>query len=184
MLSQHPGSLMKITLLASAIALALAAPASAAITIGDTLKIDYIFPFLGNVIQSTNSFVYTGAGQTVGIASTTNLILSDNSVTFANNFGLVGASFASVPYDGSVLTNLSNPSAFAGWTVTSSSHPYTAAFLSGSAIGVNFSGKAYIDGGAVTISGGVPEASAWTMLIAGFGMIGFTARRRRAAVAA
>ena len=174
---------MKIALLASAIALAVAAPASAAINIGDILNVEYRFSDLSTVFATTGNFVYTGAGQTVVSAGITSVILGTNSVTFSNNQNLIGASFTTAANNGPVLTNVTNGSAFSGWTVTSFTQPYTSAVLSGSAIGVNFSGQVY-NGGTVTISGAVPEVSTWTMMIAGFGMIGFAARRRKVAVAA
>jgi hypothetical protein len=40
---------------------------------------------------------------------------------------------------------------------------------------------AFVDGKAI---GGIPEASSWAMLIAGFGLVGAASRRRRATVAA
>lgn len=174
---------MKIALLASAIAIGLAAPASAAISIGDTLKIEYNYPTLVSVYATSGTFTYTGAGQTVVSAGITAVILGNNSVIFSNNQGLDGNDFLSSSYNGPVLTNLTNGSAFSGWTVTSFTQPYTSALLSGSAIGINIAGQTY-NGGSVTISGAVPEASTWTMLIAGFGLIGLAARRRRVAVAA
>ena len=52
---------------------------------------------------------------------------------------------------------------------------------------VNCSGNTYHQFGgdtAFTLSGGVPEPETWAMMIAGFGMVGFAARRRSAAIAA
>lgn len=54
-------------------------------------------------------------------------------------------------------------------------------FLSFRALGTSDGLGGYLDN--ITISS-VPEASTWAMLIAGFGMVGFAARRRKAAVAA
>jgi hypothetical protein len=39
------------------------------------------------------------------------------------------------------------------------------------------------DYSSVPAGGGVPEPATWTMLIAGFGLVGGLARRRRASVA-
>ena len=174
---------MKFAILASAIALAVTAPASATIHIGDMLNIQYRFPTLGSIFADSGNFMYTGVGQTVVSAGITAVILGGNSVEFANNQGFNGAVFSSSSNNGPVLTDLTNGSAFSGWTVTSFTQPYTSANLGNSAIGVNFAGQTY-NGGSVTISGAVPEAATWALMIVGFGMVGVTARRRAAAVAA
>ncbi len=69
----------------------------------------------------------------------------------------------------------------------------TGAFCNWTAVGVNFAGTAYsIDFGGTAnqtgfdditfgsaTPGGVPEPATWAMLITGFGLVGFAARRRR-----
>jgi hypothetical protein len=56
--------------------------------------------------------------------------------------------------------------------------PTTIAFTNGTPFGDNMLG---LDDVSVT---GVPETATWAMLIIGFGLIGVSARRRKAAVAA
>ncbi len=49
---------------------------------------------------------------------------------------------------------------------------------------INLGGTDLVEGGQLfLLQAGVPEASTWAMLIAGFGVVGFAARRRRAAAA-
>lgn len=72
-----------------------------------------------------------------------------------------------------------------GW-VSRSTSPFS--LTNGETYTIEFAGlsqgdnTAFIDSIALT-AGAVPEASTWSMLIAGFGMIGFAARRRRAVAA-
>lgn len=73
--------------------------------------------------------------------------------------------------------------AFCNWT------PVGVAFA-GTAYSIDFSGAANLTGfdnitfGRDTPGGIVPEPATWAMLIAGFGLVGFAARRRRVAFAA
>ncbi|WP_156256127.1 Npun_F0296 family exosortase-dependent surface protein [Sandarakinorhabdus oryzae] len=50
--------------------------------------------------------------------------------------------------------------------------------------GVAFEFDSFAAEGAITTGGGVPEPATWAMLLAGFGMVGVSARRRRPTVAA
>jgi PEP-CTERM motif len=155
-----------------------AGPASAFIHIGDTLDIQYNYPGLGIVFSDSGNFIYTGPGQSVLIADITTLILGGNSVVFANNIPAnIGQIFFTVPYNGPVLIDVSNGSAFSGWGVTSATAAYTSALLTSSEIGVNFSGQTYT-GGAVTIAGAVPEPAVWTMMLVGIGGLGAALRSR------
>lgn len=56
--------------------------------------------------------------------------------------------------------------------------------LSGGFNPANFEAGAYDSFAANAATGGVPEPASWAMLIAGFGMVGFAARRRKTVVAA
>ncbi len=50
--------------------------------------------------------------------------------------------------------------------------------------GTPFGGNGPQSTGTLTLTAAVPEASTWIMLVAGFGLVGVSARRRKAAVAA
>ena len=167
---------------AAAVLVAIAASPAAAhaeIVIGDTLDVQYTYPNIGTVNSDPGNFTYTGAGQSVFSAGITTVFLSDNQVVFANdNGGLIGQPFSSSSFNGPILYDLTNGSAFAGWGVTSATQPYTSAYLTNSGIGVNFEGQIY-NGGSVTISGAVPEPSTWAMMVLGFAGVGFMAYRRK-----
>jgi PEP-CTERM motif len=110
----------------------------------------------------------------------TAVLLGGDAVVFANNqSGLDGNVFSnSAPFNGPILTDVTNASAFSGWTVTSATAGYTSAYLTGGAIGVNFSGQLYNGGEVVIGASGVPEPSTWAMLMLGFGSLGFAGYRR------
>jgi len=62
-----------------------------------------------------------------------------------------------------------------------SGHNFLLSVLGSDCQPTGHAGYVYLDGfGAVTPPGGVPEPSAWAMLIGGFGLAGATMRRRRA----
>ena len=113
---------------------------------------------------------YWGGGQQFGFGGPT-------TEKFTAIFG--GESFDTI--------TVSNPEA--GWTGwIKETHTFTATstsqLLSFLATGTPDGQPPFsiIDG--VSLTGGVPEASSWAMLIAGFGLVGAAARRRRTAVAA
>ena len=74
-----------------------------------------------------------------------------------------------------------------GWVPFSFTTPSAGAYtlvLAGRNVGDNAGGTTGSVIDAVTVSGAVPEASTWAMLIAGFGLVGAVSRRRRIATAA
>jgi hypothetical protein len=176
---------MKLKLVALA-ALALSAltaagaPANATISIGDTLDVQYNFPGLGSIYGDSGDFTYTGAGQSVLSGGITTVFLGGSEVIFANDqSGLNGNTFSNgFSFNGPIVTDLTNGSAFSGWSVTSATAGYTSAYLTGGAIGVDWSGQLY-NGGAVTVSAsGAPEPSTWAMTILGFAGLGFAGSRK------
>jgi hypothetical protein len=174
---------MKSTTLALASAcaaiFAVAAPAHAAISVGDMLDVQYLFPDASSVYEDSGSFAYTGPGQSIltqnGFST---VILDNNSVTFSQTPGCgAGCTESPAAFNGAVVFDLTNSSAFAGWTLLSDTVGLSSDILSGSEIGVNWQG-AVLQGQAVIGVGAVPEPSAWAMMIAGFAMVGFALRRR------
>lgn len=89
--------------------------------------------------------------------------------------------------DGTTVTNIGSfTSSIGGWVSRTSSsfillsgRTYTLAFV-GTGVGDR---TAFIDSVSL-VTTSVPEPSAWAILLAGFGLIGFAARRRRVSVAA
>ncbi len=155
-----------------------AAPASATINVGDTLDVQYNFPGLGNIYDDSGDFIYTGPGSVLS-GGITSVFLGGNEVVFANDQpSLDGQTFSGASFNGPVLTDLTNGSAFSGWSVTSATAVYTSAYLTSGAIGVNWAGQFY-NGGSVTISSsGVPEPSTWAMMMLGFAGLGFAGYRK------
>jgi hypothetical protein len=169
----------------------LAAPAAAASLVGSSMDVSYRFPDIDTVYVDGNPSVspfVVGAG----IESTVNV----EDVTFIDvDFG---ASSLIITFN----TTLSNPT----WNITSfngllfegpgagliasatvvftdmTGFDDSRILLSGGRLGLNWNGLSYQDGDTIEIAFGlVPEASTWAMLIAGFGLVGAAARRRRPA---
>jgi len=171
---------MKAQLLAAAIvvgAASLVAPgiASANLTVGDTLVLEYNFPDYGTVYNTSGPFTYTGAGQAVdtqyGITTT---FLNDGMVVFSDHCGS-GCSQTPANWNGPVLFNLSNSSAFSGWWVASDTIGITSYVIAGDHIGVNWQGRDA--NGQVVL---VPEPETYALMLAGLAGMGLAVRRRRA----
>lgn len=168
---------------AIAITVILATSANAALTMGDTISVQYYFPDLSSPYSEPNTVIYAGPGQTIVNAGYANFILSDNSITLTSTGAFV---FTSAIFNGPVLKDLTNTSAFNGWTLTNDTLGLSSFFIDGSSpggssLGANWQGQQISTTGAATFSdpaGAVPEPATWAMMLAGFGMIGFAARRR------
>ena len=170
---------LKIALAATALAL-VSAPAFAAISLGDTLQIQYLFPTIGSVVQ-TNSTLFTGPGTTLPIIYTGTATFTANMVTLTDNpaFG----SYNPASFSGVKITDLTNAGAFSGWAVLpGATHGYDSFALSGGSLYVNWQGQPV--GGSMSIGGGVPEPATWALMLGGFGLAGVALRRRRVAIAA
>ena len=117
---------------AIAITAILATSANAALTIGDTISVQYYFPDLSSPYSGPNTVIYTGPGQTIVNAGYANFILSDNSITLTstgNNY------FSSATYNGPVLKDLTNGSAFNGWILANDTLGLSSFFIDGSSPG-------------------------------------------------
>jgi hypothetical protein len=93
-----------------------AMPAKAAIALGDTLQIQYFYPDSSSVYQS-NSTAFTGPGATLPIIYTGTAFFDVSQVllTQNNTYTYFSASFSGIQ-----ISDLTNPNAFDGWTVLSS----------------------------------------------------------------
>ena len=120
-------------------------------------------------------------GLTIGTQYTLSFLLSgDNRPGQAYVLGgsIAGLSFTVNGTDGAPGTNPGSLLSY-GFTATSTSHLLS--FDENSAS----QASPIIDNVLIATAGGVvPEPATWAMLLTGFGMVGFAARRRRAAVAA
>ncbi len=157
---------------------AVVAPAYAAISINDVLVVEYLFPDQTTVYQESGTFLYTGAGQTISTQSGySSIILSDYSVIFSESPGCGdGCVQSPADFNGPVLFDLTNTSAFTGWVLLSDTVGITSSILDGGEIGVNWQG-AVVQGQSVI--GAVPEPSVWAMMVVGFASVGFALRHRR-----
>jgi hypothetical protein len=96
---------------------------------------------------------------------------------------VLGGSIAALSFavNGTVGTSGSNPGTQQSFLFTAVSTQHNLIFDESAVL----DGSPIIDNIVIsTVGGAVPEPSSWAMLLAGFGMVGFAARRRRVAAAA
>jgi hypothetical protein len=156
------------------------ANATSSLTVGDSLTLEYMFPFYGNNIQST-TFTYSGAGQTVTtqFGITTLDIVGNGTIAFQESPGCGNGCYQTpASFNGPTLIDNSNGSAFTGWNVVSDTVGISSSTIGGGVAAVNWQGQPVQ--GEVVLSGvsGVPEASTWVMMLAGFAGLGFVGYRR------
>ena len=172
---------MKTKLIAvatAAVAVISATSANASLTIGDAVSVQYYYPSLNSPLNGPVTTTYTGPGQLVSSTDTFGTFtLNDNSVTLTpGNYG-----FSSGDFNGPALYDLTNTNAFAGWTKTIDTIVLQSYVISGNEIAGNWQGESVTPATSATFSasmGAVPEPTTWAMMLLGFCMIGFAARRR------
>jgi hypothetical protein len=154
------------------IGLALAAsalPAQAAtISIGDTLQIEDVWNSgSGLEISNATSTVFTGNGTSLSMAQGP-VTFNQNSVSFTQN---ASWTWSSAILNGIEITDVTNPNAFAGWTVQqpSPSWPFTVS-ESGGSIVMNLEGAQTTLGDTLTVGLAAP-APAPGMGLAGLAML-------------
>jgi hypothetical protein len=120
-------------------------------------------------------------GLTIGTSYALSFLLSGDNrpgQAYVLNGGIAGLTFTVNGTDGASGTNPGSLLSY-GFTATSTSH--TLSFSESSLT----SASPIIDNISIeSVAGVVPEPASWALLLAGFGMVGFAARRRRAAIAA
>ena len=120
------------------------------------------------------------SGLTIGQQYSLSFLLSGDNVPggdYVLGGSIAGLSFSIGGTDGASGTNPGTLLSY-NFTATSTSHLLSFDESSQSAA------SPIIDNIVIsTVSGAVPEPSSWAMLLAGFGMVGFAARRRRAVAA-
>jgi len=154
----------------------LASPVSAQIALGDTLQIQYLFPDAGSVIE-TDSTTFTGAGTILPIIYTGTATFDSNLITLVQNSDW---SYNPATFSGVRITDLSNLSAFNGWSVLPATTMTGFSFsMDSGSIFVNWQGVQTFTGATVAIGGSVPEPASWAMMLGGFGLVGGAMRSRR-----
>lgn len=107
----------------------------------------------------------------------------DTDVTDSYSINLPGGAI----YNSPPFALASGGSASTGFFGLTSTTPFTSVIITNNRFGGYISDEGFdnvLTNGAGTTVGGVPEPTTWAMLITGFGLVGFAARRRRTAVAA
>ena len=151
--------------------------ASAAISIGDTLTIDYLFPDVSNVAQ-TDTTTFTGAGTTLPIIYTGTATFSADTIVITQNgdWTYTTASFNGVRISDSTAGALDGFGVLAAGTTWTGFTEYQ----SGGSIYINWTASSVDATSQITLTG-VPETSTWAMMLAGFAGLGFLGYRRNQA---
>jgi hypothetical protein len=153
-----------------------ATAAQAAIAVGDTIDITYLYPDTSSVYQD-NSTTFTGAGTTLPIIYTGTASFDADSITLTqnNNWAYNPASF-----NGVKLTDLTNPNAFNGWGVLpSTTMTGFSESSSGGSLYVNWQGVNTFTGATVVLGAAVPEPATWAIMLLGVAAIGAAMRSGR-----
>lgn len=170
-------------LTASVLALAIAAPANAALLLGKTIQLTYLFPSQGSTFDGpfNNTVGTTGHTLFFGLLRAT-----PGDTTLSVTLPGFSGGFSPAPFNGVRLTDAFNTvAAFTSVNVSALSNVagFDASRVSFDANNVylNFQGLNVAPDffAQVNIGGGVPEPAAWTLMIAGFGLVGAAARRRQ-----
>jgi hypothetical protein len=162
------------------IALVIGPPAVAALTVGDLLEAEYQYPTLGADYSGPDTLEYTGPGQVVNITATAtnvDVTLFDSVVVFTDPGCVFACYVTDSAFNGPVLYDLSNPSAFVDWGVQVNTLSGVALVTPGE-VGVNLSDLAP-SAGEETAIGALPEPGAWIMLLLGVGAVGGAMRLSR-----
>ena len=168
---------------ASVLAMAIAAPANAALLLGKTIQLSYLFPDQGSIFEGPNNNTVGTTGDTVffGLVHATP---GDRTLTvtlpgFSGGFS--GGSFNGVRLHDAFNTvaaftsvTVSSLSNVAGFDASRVSFDADNIYLNFSGLNIRSDFFAQVD-----IGGGVPEPAAWALMIAGFGLVGAAARRRQ-----
>ena len=157
---------------------------------GSPISVQYYFPDLvspyGSATATPPTFlVGAGVESSINVENVTFLGIdfSDNALVIDFSTLLGAPTWTDTPFNGLVFTG-SALGSIEGITIDPSStfgfNPSGASVV-GNELRLDWGGVTYGDGQKLTLHfdfGAVPEPATWTMLIAGFGLVGFAARRR------
>ena len=177
-----------VVLAAAALAtFATATPAAAALLLGETVQLSYIFPDQGTTFEGPNAVFVNGTNSTTFFGR---VIATPGDTSLAITFQGGGGTFNPTSFNGVGLFDGNNSIAsFTAATIASvNNFGFDASRISFDAdnIFLNFRGLNFDNSSNLTISinGGVPEPTTWALMIGGFGMVGAAMRRRKGLVAA
>lgn len=183
--------------LAALAALAFSTPALAALD-GTSATVEYRFPDLGTVYvgaePSVSPFVIgAGVESVVNVEGVTWISVDFTDLGLSLTFNTVlnspiwtGTAFNGLVFSGSGFSGLTSATLLDSTTFGAGAFTQAGITLVGDQLQLNWSGLSYLDGQRLDIAftaGAIPEPATWAMLIAGFGLVGASLRRRRAVAA-
>ena len=179
---------MKKLLIGVALAISLVSTAAHAGLNGDTVNVKYYFPNSSSVYQDLGTQVVDSSGAVFNFMGYFSLNVSDTQIK-AYDF-VFSSYWTPSPFNGFVVTNLTN-SFSGGYTVDPSTtmsgltNP-NVTLMSPNSVGVNWNGLSFNEKTVVTLNAvsAVPEPETYALMLAGLGLVGTIARRRKQALAA
>lgn len=166
---------------------AIASVANAGLLDGKTVKFEYFYPDLSSPYYgSPNGNYVVGAGVEVSPIVDGNGALDLQSDGFTVNFGN-NVGFSNGTFNGFVISDVNSTIApFTSFTLITNTAggPNPTLSFDADNLYVNWQGLSYSGGELVFAVNAVPEPETYAMLLAGVGLLGFVARRRKQALAA
>jgi hypothetical protein len=167
---------------AAAAALAfIATGAASAGTLGDTVNATYYFPDSGTVYSDMGTAVVTGAGADYALGGYFQLHVTDTQI-IADHFAF-DATWNSAAFNGFKVTDLTKN--FSGtYSIASSTlsgFSLSNVSVNGNVAEINWAGVSFTTDSSLVLNiSAVPEPATYGMLVAGLGLLGVVARRRKA----
>ena len=165
--------------IAAGLALALTAPAKAALSTGNAIEVTYLYPDTSTVYPGAGPTTVTGTQSLADFAGILNISFSDASITMTLT---TNAGINPVDFDGLRFTDVNNTLNFGALALNTAATNY-AEFSStrishqGQSLFVNLVGLPGLAGQSI-VSSAVPEPETYVMLLAGLGLIAAFVRRR------